>query len=583
MTSLHKLNNAGLKDVFGGLAFEPRILYVDEEVKLMLTLVMSFNEILDCGFYVVEALSKLMDTSSIKSKHLSCVIICRPTSENLLTLSLALKKGIGYKEYHLLFTNTLEYTGLEKLARSDTNFSLVTRVLDVYMDYYVMRPRLFTFELLNVSKVMHIDKTCWQPYEDAIFLRSVQGLAALILSVCKEVGRQGVSLDLLPVFRISGNSPICSMLAVGVVDHLARIWAQALKSGNKPGAAVSGVTVMIMDRREDLISVLLNPWTYQAMLHEHLGIRVNKVKLRDEEINLDPTHDTFLKENAYKTFGDITAITAAQVKKAKQQSSENLRQILDDYSEKKRQLGLILKHGDLVHTLTDIVTQEKLIDASLLEQKIACGAQHQLIFNVTNQQDDLVSEVMQFLQSSDVSQFEKFRLIALHMLRQLSSPNIEESIVKMANTAKLISSETQLLKQLKLFMSDKWKSVTAGEEWNVLSAAKEALSRIQTTSVPGSQLMQYHSRIRTLVELTLKGSLDYKLFPVVTARPSESTAAMESKTPPRVVVLFVVGGITYEEAREIELLGTNSQQQVYVGGTCMTNSKTLLADVSLLT
>jgi vacuolar protein sorting-associated protein 45 len=38
--------------------------------------------------------------------------------------------------------------------------------------------------------------------------------------------------------------------------------------------------LLIIDRREDPITPLLNQWTYQAMVHELIGIKNNIVNLR---------------------------------------------------------------------------------------------------------------------------------------------------------------------------------------------------------------------------------------------------------------------------------------------------------------
>jgi len=43
--------------------------------------------------------------------------------------------------------------------------------------------------------------------------------------------------------------------------------------------------LLILDRVEDPITPLLNQWTYQAMLHELVGIKNNKISLVGEDLN----------------------------------------------------------------------------------------------------------------------------------------------------------------------------------------------------------------------------------------------------------------------------------------------------------
>lgn len=58
-------------------------------------------------------------------------------------------------------------------------------------------------------------------------------------------------------------------------------------------------TVLILERSEDPISPLLNQWTYEAMVHELIGITNNRVLLQIEgeeapkNIVLSAQHDEF--------------------------------------------------------------------------------------------------------------------------------------------------------------------------------------------------------------------------------------------------------------------------------------------------
>ena len=42
--------------------------------------------------------------------------------------------------------------------------------------------------------------------------------------------------------------------------------------------------LLILDRCEDPFTPLLNQWTYQAMLHELVGIKHNKIELVGEDL-----------------------------------------------------------------------------------------------------------------------------------------------------------------------------------------------------------------------------------------------------------------------------------------------------------
>lgn len=42
----------------------------------------------------------------------------------------------------------------------------------------------------------------------------------------------------------------------------------------------TSTTLLILDRRDDPLTPLLTPWTYQAMVHQCLGIDKNTVNLK---------------------------------------------------------------------------------------------------------------------------------------------------------------------------------------------------------------------------------------------------------------------------------------------------------------
>ncbi len=72
--------------------------------------------------------------------------------------------------------------------------------------------------------------------------------------------------------------------------------------------------VLVVDRKEDPVTPLLNQWTYQAMVHELMGIKDNRVdlkhvdKLSDEmkEVVLSSEDDHFFRKVMHSNFGDLS-------------------------------------------------------------------------------------------------------------------------------------------------------------------------------------------------------------------------------------------------------------------------------------
>jgi vacuolar protein sorting-associated protein 45 len=79
------------------------------------------------------------------------------------------------------------------------------------------------------------------------------------------------------------------------------------------GGDAGETTILILDRREDPVTPLLNQWTYQAMIHELLGLQNNRVDLKhlshltDEmkEVVLSSDDDEFFRKIMFSNFGDV--------------------------------------------------------------------------------------------------------------------------------------------------------------------------------------------------------------------------------------------------------------------------------------
>ena len=150
--------------------------------------------------------------------------------------------------------------------------------------------------------------------------------------------------------------------------------------------------LLILDRRDDPITPLLTQWTYQAMVHELMGIHNGRVDLRDvpeirpelREIVLSQDQDPFFKKNMYQNFGDLGQNIKEYVEQyqVKTQNTMNIESIADmkrfveDYPEFRKLSGNVSKHVTLVGELSRRVGEDDLLDVSELEQSLACNENH---------------------------------------------------------------------------------------------------------------------------------------------------------------------------------------------------------------
>lgn len=187
--------------------------------------------------------------------------------------------------------------------------------------------------------------------------------------------------------------------------------------------------LLILDRRNDPVTPLLTQWTYQAMVHELIGIHHGRVDLshvpdvRNElkEIVLSPDQDPFFKKSMYLNLGDLGATIKQYVDEyqSKTKSNMNIESIADmkrfveEYPEFRKLSGNVSKHVALVSELSRRVSSEHLLEISEQEQGLACNENHN---------SDL-KNVQTMIENPQISEDAKVRLVLLYALRYERMPN----------------------------------------------------------------------------------------------------------------------------------------------------------------
>lgn len=147
-----------------------------------------------------------------------------------------------------------------------------------------------------------------------------------------------------------------------------------------------------MDRRNDPVTPILSQWTYQAMIHELLGIdngRVDLSHLKDnrpetKEVVLSSDQDLFYKNNMYLNLGELgnnikTYVNDYQVKHNSTKeidSIQDMKRFVEEYPEFRKLSGNVSKHVTLVGELSRQVNAGKLLEYGELEQSLAVSNSH---------------------------------------------------------------------------------------------------------------------------------------------------------------------------------------------------------------
>jgi vacuolar protein sorting-associated protein 45 len=160
------------------------------------------------------------------------------------------------------FSNIVKKSALERLAEAD-DYEVVRAVQEHFADFQVINPDLMAMEL---SYPRHkIWSTTPDMWNSDLLQRSTEGLLALLLSLKKR-----------PLIRFGKTSLMAKKLATEVRYQMNQ--EEQLFNFRRTDTPP---ILLVLDRREDPITPLLTQWTYQAMVHELLGIHTGRVDLKD--------------------------------------------------------------------------------------------------------------------------------------------------------------------------------------------------------------------------------------------------------------------------------------------------------------
>jgi vacuolar protein sorting-associated protein 45 len=456
---------------------------------------------------------------------------------------------------------------LEQLAACD-ELELVTEVQEAFADVFAVNSDLFS---LNIPSTVSLtaQQTLWTSYEESILQRIVDGLFAA-----------SVALRMQPVVRYARASPLCLKIAQQLQSKLdeEHILFEQMGGGHQS-------VILLTDRRLDPVTPLLNQWTYQAMCHELIGLEKNRMDLRRspgvkkefEEVVMSCSQDKFFEENLVSNFGDLALNIEKYVSRfqeqtkshsAKVETIEDMQRFIDQYPEFKKLSGNVSKHVTVVHELSRLVSASNLISVSALEQEIACE----------ENRIEQYRKMTIMLSDQSTTQLEKLRLVLLYSVRYSSDINGISNLKDTLAALGVALDQIALIDLLLEYTKDLYRPEDIAGKKSVMSLIKNAAGFGGIENV----YTQHKTMVHSLVDQILKGKLKDSSYPFMESRRRQSGGLKER---PNDVLVFVVGGATYEEARDVRNLNAqfaNSGQSGVLGGTNVLNSKMFLADLAQL-
>lgn len=222
------------------------------------------------------------------------VYFVEPTTENIARIAKDLEQGL-YPGCYINFASSVPRGLLEDLAKGACTANAaqkVAGVFDRYVSFVSLSASLYSLNLPSAYETINSPAIAEQMMMQYIE-RIVDGLLSVLITTrslpvirCPEGGAASMVARRL-------EERIRELLKSGAVA--ADLFSSAsLSGGSLDGGATSRPLLCIVDRDVDLATMLNHTWTYQAMAHDVLGMKLNRLT-----VNVDSSGDAKAQNKSY--------------------------------------------------------------------------------------------------------------------------------------------------------------------------------------------------------------------------------------------------------------------------------------------
>lgn len=560
-----------------------KVLLLDAMTSQVVSCVTSQTEILNREVYLVTRLDRHVLSSSdnkqglmtnghsmsngakgSSTSHLKAVCFVRPIETNFQLLVEELRNP-KFAEYHLFFAGIVNpNSGLFRMLAEADEKERVVQLQEFYGDFVPINEDLVTLNCRDHSLAMTASAGTALAHEYVhLYERHREGLCNILLALKRKPC----------AIRYQLSSELAKQLAMDV--HEAVLSDQIFHFRGK------GPLLLVLDRMDDPVTPLLSQWTYQAMVHELLGLNNNRVLLKGapgvnkdlEEVVLSASQDDFFKVNRHSNFGELgEAIKKLLDDFQRQQlqhrrenisSIEDMQQFMEKFPQLRTQSHNVSKHVAIMGELARLVDVCSLMDISQFEQELACADDHASHFR----------ELLEKLGNPRVKTPDKLRLGLLYALRyeQLGNLNMVKSQMQKGGVS---SDMIELMDKMLRYAGTSVRGPGLYGSGDIMTKMTKSL----ITSVQGvnNVYSQHVPVVMDIINNIIKGKLKESSHPYV----EKATGGAVSR--PNEIIIFIAGGVTFEEATKISEFNASSQNggvKILLGGSTIHNSTSFLEEL----
>eukprot|EP01122_Echinamoeba_exundans_P006670 TRINITY_DN1925_c0_g1_i1.p1 TRINITY_DN1925_c0_g1~~TRINITY_DN1925_c0_g1_i1.p1 ORF type:complete len:584 (+),score=80.04 TRINITY_DN1925_c0_g1_i1:81-1832(+) len=564
--------------VFGSAPAQPwRTLVVDYHAMRILSSAVTMYDVLDHGFDIVDSLE---DDSRLSAPEKICLYLVSPSEVSVEMIIRDFSPGAPkYGRAEVFFTAGLPEKLLQRLAQSSAA-PFVSVLKELNLEYLAPESRVFHFDSPETFRMIY------SPSLSDLRDPALDELASKI-----------------SFFLSSSNSAPNMIRYPPSLERVSKGVASSLSSLDMHDGGEKTV-LLLVDRLSDLTAPIMHEFSYQAMAADLAGKQLQGESIRssssdsaEKPIVLDE-RDSIFAQIRHLFISEASEFIVLASKKFAQEYNvgsgskipEDLKEMKDFIRSISRKQELASKysmHADLIHKLTEEFKSRDLQTISMLEQDITRG---ETVLGKGVKFDQVWAEVQKILKDKPDGEKRKDVLRLLALVATMDGFK-EDHVDALVNPAQLWPEETAALLNFMRLAPKKAKSSV----FSNLFTSKKSTAKAEVSY----DLARYVPPLKNLVNDLVEGKLSERDYPRLVLSSTSPTPGARSKAAwakktasgepasspkmrkgPRYVV-FVVGGVAYNEIRIVYELSSLLKTDIVIGSTHIIDPNQFVRDMRL--
>ncbi|CAF4466268.1 unnamed protein product [Rotaria socialis] len=592
-----------------------KVLIYDELGQDIISPLLTVKELRDLGVTLHVSLKSDRDPVD----EIAAVYFIMPTKDNIARIGKDLAEGL-YESYYLNFIAPIPRDLLEDLATAALESNVqqnIAKIYDQYLDFITLEDDLLCLRQAGRDSISYFALN--RPQMLDVQMDQIIGtIVDSLFSVC-------VTLGSVPIIRCPKGEAaeiVGEKLDKKLRENLRDPRNSLFSSDSMATGALSfqRPLLVILDRSIDLASLLHHTWTYQALAHDILDFKLNRVEIEefDETIttgdgrhpskrrtyDLIPT-DKFWKQQK----GNPFPIVAESI----QEELERYRQLEGEVTRLKTAMGIKGDAEDLAISLLNDTTS-KLTSAvsslpELLEKKrlldLHTNIATALLDQIKKRKLDVFFETEEKLITKQVQEKSLMEVLSdpaagtpedklrLFLIHYICTPTMTQSELDQYMTILRGSNCTHLEA---IAYIKRWKSIS---KMSVVSQAREGgtttmgmfsnlvnkASKFAMEGVKNLVVKQYKLPVTKILDNLMESRSspetdDYRYFDPKLLRPADSANVARNRQSFSDAIVFMIGGGNYIEYQNLQdyakTRSTMATKRVVYGCTELVNASQFL-------